>query len=44
MAIHVAQMSGIEDKKKVYDALTVNSAKKPWVSKATALRSAARRI
>ena len=27
MAIHVAQMSGIEDKKKVYEALTVNSAK-----------------
>ncbi|MBD8553919.1 amidohydrolase family protein [Rhizobium sp. CFBP 8762] len=27
MAIHVAQMGGIEDKKKIYDALTVNSAK-----------------
>jgi len=27
MAIHVAQMAGIEDKKKVFDALTVNSAK-----------------
>lgn len=27
MAIHVAQMGGIEDKKKIYEALTVNSAK-----------------
>ncbi|MBS9722180.1 amidohydrolase family protein [Tianweitania sp. BSSL-BM11] len=27
MAIHVAQMGGIEDKKKIFDALTVNSAK-----------------
>lgn len=27
MAIHVAQMVGIEDKKKIFDALTVNSAK-----------------
>jgi cytosine deaminase len=27
MAIHVAQMSGVEDKKKIFDALTVNSAK-----------------
>ncbi|AGB74516.1 MULTISPECIES: amidohydrolase family protein [Rhizobium] len=27
MAIHVAQMAGIEDKKKIFDALTVNSAK-----------------
>ncbi|PDT80493.1 amidohydrolase family protein [Sinorhizobium sp. BJ1] len=27
MAIHVAQMAGIEDKRKVFDALTVNSAK-----------------
>ncbi len=27
MAIHVAQMAGIEDQKKIFDALTVNSAK-----------------
>jgi cytosine deaminase len=27
MAIHVAQMSGVEDKKTIFDALTVNSAK-----------------
>ncbi len=27
MAIHVTQMAGVEDKKKVYDAITVNSAK-----------------
>ncbi|MBX5241234.1 amidohydrolase family protein [Rhizobium sp. NLR22b] len=27
MAIHVAQMAGIQDKKKIFDALTVNSAK-----------------
>ncbi|MCC2612899.1 amidohydrolase family protein [Neorhizobium petrolearium] len=27
MAIHVAQMSGLEDKKKIFDALTVNSAR-----------------
>jgi cytosine deaminase len=27
MAIHVAQMAGIDDKRKVFDALTVNSAK-----------------
>ncbi|AYG61755.1 amidohydrolase family protein [Rhizobium jaguaris] len=27
MAIHVAQMAGIEDKKKIFDALTVNSAR-----------------
>ncbi|MDE1994291.1 MAG: amidohydrolase family protein, partial [Rhizobiaceae bacterium] len=27
MAIHVAQMAGIEDKKKIFDAITVNSAK-----------------
>lgn len=27
MATHVAQMAGIEDKKKIFDALTVNSAK-----------------
>jgi cytosine deaminase len=27
MAIHVAQMSGVEDKKKIFEALTVNSAK-----------------
>ena len=27
MAIHVAQMGGIEDKKKIFDALTVNSAR-----------------
>jgi len=27
MAVHVAQMAGIEDKKKIFDALTVNSAK-----------------
>ncbi|ANK95092.1 MULTISPECIES: amidohydrolase family protein [Rhizobium] len=27
MAIHVAQMAGIDDKKKIFDALTVNSAK-----------------
>ncbi|NKL03007.1 amidohydrolase family protein [Rhizobium leguminosarum bv. viciae] len=27
MAIHVAQMAGIEDKKRIFDALTVNSAK-----------------
>ncbi len=27
MAIHVAQMSGIEDKKRIFEALTVNSAK-----------------
>ncbi len=27
MAIHVAQMGGIEDKKRIYEALTVNSAK-----------------
>jgi cytosine deaminase len=27
MAIHVAQMAGVEDKKKIFDALTVNSAK-----------------
>ncbi len=27
MAIHVAQMASIEDKKKIFDALTVNSAK-----------------
>ncbi|MDR6755830.1 cytosine deaminase [Mycoplana sp. BE70] len=27
MAIHVAQMAGIEDKRKIFDALTVNSAK-----------------
>lgn len=27
MAIHVAQMGGVEDKKRVYEALTVNSAK-----------------
>lgn len=27
MAIHVAQMAGIEDKKKIFDALTINSAK-----------------
>ncbi|WP_312796375.1 amidohydrolase family protein [Tianweitania sp.] len=27
MAIHVAQMGGIEDKKKIFDALTINSAK-----------------
>ncbi len=27
MAIHVAQMAGIEDRKKIFDALTVNSAK-----------------
>ncbi|WEX75029.1 amidohydrolase family protein [Sinorhizobium numidicum] len=27
MAIHVAQMAAIEDKKKIFDALTVNSAK-----------------
>ena len=27
MAIHVAQMAGVDDKKKIFDALTVNSAK-----------------
>ncbi|WP_347556874.1 amidohydrolase family protein [Robbsia sp. KACC 23696] len=27
MAVHVAQMAGVEDKKRVFDALTVNSAK-----------------
>ncbi|MGF0537862.1 amidohydrolase family protein [Agrobacterium sp. ES01] len=27
MAIHVAQMAGVEDKKQIFDALTVNSAK-----------------
>jgi cytosine deaminase len=27
MAIHVAQMGGIEDKKRIFDALTINSAK-----------------
>jgi cytosine deaminase len=27
MAIHVAQMAGIEDRRKIFDALTVNSAK-----------------
>jgi cytosine deaminase len=27
MAIHVAQMAGIDDRKKIFDALTVNSAK-----------------
>lgn len=27
MAIHVAQMAGVEDKRKIFDALTVNSAK-----------------
>ncbi|MEK1892770.1 MAG: amidohydrolase family protein [Rhizobium sp.] len=27
MAIHVAQMAGLEDKKKIFDAITVNSAK-----------------
>ncbi len=27
MAIHVAQMAGIEDKKKIFDALTINSAR-----------------
>ncbi len=27
MAIHVAQMAGVEDKKKIFDALTVNSAR-----------------
>ncbi|MBB2971638.1 amidohydrolase family protein [Mesorhizobium sp. RMAD-H1] len=27
MAIHVAQMSGIEDKRRIFDALTINSAK-----------------
>lgn len=27
MAIHVAQMAGIDDKKKIFDALTVNSAR-----------------
>jgi cytosine deaminase len=27
MAIHVAQMAGIEDRKKIFDALTVNSAR-----------------
>ncbi|MBY3121652.1 amidohydrolase family protein [Rhizobium laguerreae] len=27
MAIHVAQMAGIDDKKRIFDALTVNSAK-----------------
>ncbi|MBI1417172.1 MAG: amidohydrolase family protein [Limimaricola sp.] len=27
MAIHVAQMAGIEDKKRIFDALTVNSAR-----------------
>jgi len=27
MAIHVAQMAGVEDKKKIFEALTVNSAK-----------------
>jgi cytosine/creatinine deaminase len=27
MAIHVAQMSGMEDKRKIFDALTINSAK-----------------
>ncbi|MBB3659853.1 cytosine deaminase [Rhizobium sp. BK650] len=27
MAIHVAQMAGVEDKKKIFNALTVNSAK-----------------
>ncbi|ATN37033.1 cytosine deaminase (plasmid) [Rhizobium sp. ACO-34A] len=27
MAIHVAQMSGVEDKKKIFEALTVNSAR-----------------
>jgi cytosine deaminase len=27
MALHVAQMAGIEDKKKIFDAITVNSAK-----------------
>lgn len=27
MAIHVAQMAGIEDKCKIFDAITVNSAK-----------------
>ncbi|MDB5553994.1 MAG: cytosine deaminase [Rhizobium sp.] len=27
MAIHVAQMAGIEDKKKIFDAITVNSAR-----------------
>ena len=27
MAIHVAQMAGVEEKKKIFDALTVNSAK-----------------
>ncbi len=27
MAIHVAQMAGIEDKRKIFDALTINSAK-----------------
>ncbi|MGO7711719.1 amidohydrolase family protein, partial [Rhizobium johnstonii] len=27
MAIHVAQMAGIDDKKKIFEALTFNSAK-----------------
>ncbi|QFI69551.1 amidohydrolase family protein [Sinorhizobium alkalisoli] len=27
MAIHVAQMAGVEDKRKIFDAITVNSAK-----------------
>lgn len=27
MAIHVAQMAGVEDKKKIFDALTINSAR-----------------
>ncbi|MGO7859762.1 amidohydrolase family protein, partial [Rhizobium ruizarguesonis] len=27
MAIHVAQMAGIDDKKRIFDELTVNSAK-----------------
>ncbi|TPW32567.1 amidohydrolase family protein [Martelella alba] len=27
MAVHVAQMSGVEDKQKIYEAVTVNSAK-----------------
>ncbi|WP_064685283.1 amidohydrolase family protein [Rhizobium bangladeshense] len=32
MAIHVAQMAGIDDKKRTFDALTVNSAKTMGVS------------
>ena len=34
MAIHVAQMAGVEDKRRIFDALTVNSAR-TWASTAT---------